>query len=101
MYLAAPGQVADQTASVPATRRRPPLRGGRCFDAADQVNLRVEDSIHILFDTDPVFGIPAMTEAQLLLQALAPRYGYDPGKARYMSRCRDPALSFLSGERTL
>lgn len=83
---------------LPAVR----ATGGIDFNAAGQVNLRVEETIHTLSDADFVFSIPAVTEAQVILQKLAPRYGYDPAdKAHYTSRYRNPALSFLSGERIL
>lgn len=72
------------------------------FNAAGQVNVSVEDTIHNLSDADFVFSIPAVTEAQVVLQALAPRYGYDPADAaRYTAKFRNPALSFLSAERVL
>ena len=64
--------------------------------------MTVEDAIHNLSDADFVFSVPAVTEAQVVLQALAPRYGYDPADAaRYTTRFRNPALSFLSAERVL
>ena len=49
-----------------------------------------------------MFSIPAVTTAQVLLQALASRYGYDPAStAVYNTGYRNPALAFLSGERLL
>lgn len=72
------------------------------LDAAGQVNLRIEETIHNLSDADFVFSIPAVTQAQVILRSLAPRYGYDPADlARYTTRFRNPALSFLSAERVL
>lgn len=72
------------------------------LNAVGQVNLSVEDTIHNLSDADFVFSIPAVTEAQVVLQALAPRYGYDPADAaHYTTKFRNPALSFLSAERVL
>ncbi len=72
------------------------------LNAAGQVNMSVEDAIHNLSDADFVFSIPAVTEAQVVLQALATRYGYDPADAaRYTTKFRNPALSFLSAERVL
>lgn len=84
-------------------RLPPPSAGGQVdFNAAGQVNVIVDDTIHNLSDADFVFSIPAVTEAQVILQALAPRYGYDPADtARYTTKFRNPALSFLSGERLL
>ncbi len=85
--------------------RLPPpqdLPGQLDLNAAGQVNVSVEDTIHNLSDADFVFSIPAVTEAQVVLQALAPRYGYDPADAAcYTTKFRNPALSFLSAERVL
>ena len=72
------------------------------LNAAGQVNLRVEETIHTLSDADFVFSIPAVTGAQVILQSLSARYGYDPSDvARYTTGYRNPALSFLSAERIL
>ncbi len=72
------------------------------LNAAGQVNLVVEETIHNLSDADFVFSIPAVTEAQVILQSLAARYGYDPTDAvRYTTKFRNPVLSFLSAERVL
>ncbi|MGI3775725.1 MAG: hypothetical protein ACRYGC_00390 [Janthinobacterium lividum] len=82
--------------------RLPPVRTTDTIDlnAAGQTNILVEYEIHNLSDADFVFSIPAVTTAQVLLQNLAPRYGYDPAStATYNTRYRNPALAFLSGER--
>ncbi len=72
------------------------------LNAAGQVNLVVEETIHNLSDADFVFSIPAVAEAQVILQSLARRYGYDPADAvRYTTKFRNPVLSFLSAERIL
>lgn len=72
------------------------------LNAAGQVNVSVQDTIHSLSDADFVFSTPAVTEAQVVLQALAPRYGYDPADAaRCTTKFRNRALSFLSAERVL
>ncbi len=86
------------------TLRLPPVRGSDTVDlnAAGQTNILVEYEIHNLSDADFVFSIPAVTTAQVLLQTLAPRYGYAPADtAAYNTRYRNPALAFLSGERML
>lgn len=76
--------------------------GGIDLVAAGQINLLVEYEIHNLSDADFVFSIPAVTESQVVLRNLAPRYGYDPTDvATYNTRFRNPALSYLSGERIL
>ena len=72
------------------------------LNGAGQVNLLVEETVHNLSDADFVFSIPAVTEAQVILQNLAPRYGYDSADiARYTTKFRNPVLSFLSAERIL
>ena len=84
--------------------RLPATNAGRYVDlnAAGQTNVRIEDTIHNLSDADFVFSIPAVSETQVILQALASRYGYDPADvARYNTKYRNPSLSFLSGERLL
>lgn len=84
--------------------RLPPVRTTDAVDlnAAGQTNILVEYEIHNLSDADFVFSIPAVTTAQVLLAELAPRYGYDPTQvAAYNTRYRNPALSYLSGERML
>ena len=102
---------ADPVASGLLTRdgagnlRLPPRRNAPSplnLNAAGQVNVSVEDTIHNLSDADFVLSIPAVTEAQVVLQALAPRYGYDPADAaRYTTKFRNPVLSYLSAERVL
>lgn len=82
--------------------RLPPARASDTVDlnAAGQTNILVEYEIHNLSDADFVFSIPAVTTAQVLLENLAARYGYDPAStATYNTRYRNPALAFLSGER--
>ncbi len=90
----------DQTGAL----RLPPVRAtdGVDLNAAGQTNILVEYEIHNLSDADFVFSIPAVTTAQVLLANLASRYGYDPANvAAYNTGYRNPALSFLSGERLL
>lgn len=80
----------------------PQASGSVDLNAAGQVNVVVEETIHNLSDADFTFNIPAVTEAQVVLQTLAPRYGYEPSAAaRYNTKFRNPALSFLSAERIL
>ena len=70
--------------------------------AAGQTETVIEEEIHNLSDADFVFTIPAITESQVILASLASRYGYDPANAAvYNQKYRNPALSFLSGERIL
>ncbi len=79
-----------------------PKSGGIDLNAVGQVNLLVEYEIHNLSDADFTFSIPAVTESQAILRSLAPQYGYDPADvATYTTRFRNPALTYLSGERLL
>jgi len=84
--------------------RLPPLRqlGSVDLSAVGQTNLLAEYTIHNLSDADFTFSIPAVTEVQVLLANLAPRFGYDPADtARYNNRFRNVVFSHLSGERLL
>jgi hypothetical protein len=64
-----------------------------------QPNLLVEYVLHNLSDADYNFTGPAVAQAQSVLAALAPKYGYDAGDvARYNTKFRNPALSFLGAE---
>lgn len=84
--------------------RLPPLArlGDIDLNAAGQTNLRVEYTLHNLSDADFSFSGPAVASANVLLTQLAPEFGYDPADAStYNTRFRNPALSYLSGERLL
>ncbi|HVO64733.1 MAG TPA: hypothetical protein VMT53_27675 [Terriglobales bacterium] len=85
--------------------RLPPLRKLGDINLApdlSQTNVLAEYTLHNLSDADFTYSGPAVSEAQLVLQTLAPRYGYDPGNASvYNNGYRNPALSFLTGERIL
>jgi hypothetical protein len=86
--------------------RLPPLRqlGSLNLNAAtpSQTNLLVEYALHNLSDADFTFTGPAVSEVQVLLQTLAPQFGYDPNAtALYNNHFRNPVLSYLSGERLL
>jgi hypothetical protein len=64
----------------------------------NQPNLLVEYTLHNLSDADFVFTAPAVSQAQLLLEKLAPRFGYDPNqRTTYNTKYRNPVLSYLSG----
>jgi hypothetical protein len=84
--------------------RLPALRKLGDIDLADlgQTNVLAEYTLHNLSDADFTYSGPAVTEAQIILQSLAPRYGYDPANASvYNNGYRNPVLSFLTGERIL
>jgi hypothetical protein len=70
--------------------------------AAGQMNLLAEYTLHNLSDADFTYSGPAISETEVLLRTLAPRYGYDPANASvYNNKYRNPALSFFTGERLL
>jgi hypothetical protein len=84
--------------------RLPALRKLGDIDLANlgQTNVLAEYTLHNLSDADFTYSGPAVTEAQIILQTLAPRYGYDPSNASvYNNGYRNPVLSFLTGERIL
>jgi hypothetical protein len=84
--------------------RLPALRNLGDIDLANQgqTNLLAEYQLHNLSDADFTYSIPAIGETQIILQTLAPRYGYDPTSVSvYNNSYRNPALSFLTGERIL
>ncbi len=85
--------------------RLPPLAAlgaGVNLPAAGQTNLLVEYQIHNLSDSDFVNSIPAVTQVQVLLQQIAPGFGYDPNDvARYNNFFRNVVLSYLSPERLM
>ncbi|HVW26865.1 MAG TPA: hypothetical protein VHC69_15960 [Polyangiaceae bacterium] len=68
--------------------------------AATLPNVLVEYVVHSISDADGAFTAPAMAEAQTLLARLAAKFGYDPADtARYNTKFRNPALSYLTAER--
>ena len=80
----------------------PATVGGVNLNAAGQTNILLEYEVHNLSDADFVTSIPAVTESEAVLAALAPGYGYDPSDVTtYNTKYRNPALSMLSGERLL
>jgi hypothetical protein len=85
--------------------RLPPLASlgaGVNLPASGQTNLLVEYQIHNLSDSDFVNSIPAVTQVQVLLQQIAPGFGYDPADvARYNNFFRNVVLAYLSPERLM
>jgi hypothetical protein len=85
--------------------RLPPVRTTDTFDfnGSGQTNILIEYEIHNLSDADFTLTIPAISDSQLILASLAPDYGYDPVNmtATYTTKFRNPALTYLSGERIL
>jgi hypothetical protein len=67
--------------------------------AQGQTNLLLEYQIHNLSDADFVNSIPSVTEAQVLLQTVAPQFGFNPADtATYNNKFRNVVLAFLSPE---
>jgi hypothetical protein len=85
--------------------RLPPLAAlgaGVNLLAAGQTNLLIEYQIHNLSDSDFVNSIPAVTQVQVLLQQIAPSFGYDPADvARFNNFFRNVVLAYLSPERLM
>jgi hypothetical protein len=84
--------------------RLPPLR--RLADLPiqqslpDEPNLLVEYVLHNLSDADHSFTGSALSEVQIVLKAVAGRFGYDPADAGvYNTRFRNAVLANLSAER--
>jgi hypothetical protein len=99
-----PVQAGYLVLDVQGHLRLPALRklGDVDLLGSGQMNLLAEYTLHNLSDADFTYSGPAISEAQVILQTLAPRYGYDPTNASvYNNKYRNPALSFLTGERLL
>ncbi len=84
--------------------RLPVLRSLGSIDmlAAGQMNLLAEYTLHNLSDADFTYSGPAISQAEVILAQLAPKFGYNPNdKTRYNTKYRNVVLSFMSGERIL
>ena len=84
--------------------RLPPLRqlGGIDFADQGQTNVLAEYTLHNLSDADFTYSGPAVVEVQIILQTLAPRYGYNPANTSvYNNGFRNPVLSFSTAEHLL
>jgi hypothetical protein len=67
-----------------------------------QTNVLAEYVLHNLSDADFTLTGPAVTIVQFVLRELAPYFGYDPLQtSQYNWMYRNPALTYLSGERLL
>lgn len=65
-----------------------------------QTNLLAEYALHNLSDADFVLSIPVVSIDQVVLQAIAPQYGYTPTDLTvYNNKFRNPVLSYISAER--
>lgn len=67
-----------------------------------QTNVLAEYTLHNLSDADFTYSGPAVSAVEVVLQQLAPEFGFDPGDtANYNNKFRNPVLSFSSAERLL
>jgi len=67
-----------------------------------QTNLLAEYTLHNLSDADFTYSGPAVGTVEVLLQQLAPGFGFNPADAtNYNNKFRNPVLSFSSAERLL
>jgi hypothetical protein len=71
------------------------------LNAAGQTNVLAEYTLHNLSDADFTYSGPAVDIDNVILQALAPQFGYDPTAANYLLKFRNPVLSFFTAERLL
>lgn len=84
----------------------PGLRSLRGLDLLkaepSETNLLPEYSIHNLSDADFTYSIPSVTSIQVILQELAPSFGFNAADTgNYNNRFRNPVLSFCTAERLL
>lgn len=71
------------------------------LNAAGQTNVLAEYTLHNLSDADFTYSGPAVDIDNVILQALALEFGYNPSAANYLSKFRNPVLSFFTAERLL
>ena len=84
--------------------RLPPLRQlGNNVDlnAAGQTNVLAEYTLHNLSDADFTYSGPAITSVNVLLQSIAPQFGFSPSDPDYYLKFRNPVFSYLTAERLL
>jgi hypothetical protein len=85
--------------------RLPPARqlgAGVNLNAQGQTNLLVEYALHNLSDADFNLSGPAVSEAEVLLAAIASTFGFDPAvSATYNTKFRNVVFANLSAERLL
>src|SRR5262249_60606790 len=68
----------------------------------EKPNTRFKYHIHNLWDADFINSIPAVTEVQVILQQIAPKFGYNPSDvSRYNNFFRNVVFSYLSPERLM
>jgi len=83
---------------LPAVRQ---LGNNVNLNAAGQTNVLAEYTLHNLSDADFTYSGPAVDAVNVLLQSIAPQFGYNSADANYYLKFRNPVLSFFTGERLL
>ena len=101
-----PVQKGYLTLDAKGNFRLPPLRKLGSVDLPNatpsQTNLLAEYTLHNLSDADFTYSGPAVATVQILLQTLAPEFGFNPADtANYNNHFRNPVLSFTTAERLL
>jgi hypothetical protein len=84
--------------------RLPPLRqlaNNVDLNAAGQTNVLAEYTLHNLSDADFTYSGPAVDAVNVLLQSIAPQFGFNSADPNYLNEFRNPVLSFFTGERLL
>jgi hypothetical protein len=84
--------------------RLPPLRelaNNTDLNAAGQTNVLAEYALHNLSDADFSYSGPAVDAVNVLLQSIAPQFGFNSGDPDYLNEFRNPVLSNFTGERLL
>jgi hypothetical protein len=84
--------------------RLPPLRqleNNVNLNANGQTNVLAEYTIHNLSDADFTFSGPSVDAVNVLLQSIAPQFGFSASDADYLNEFRNPVLSYFTGERLL
>jgi hypothetical protein len=84
--------------------RLPPLRqldNNVNLNAAGQTNVLAEYTLHNLSDADFTYSGPAVDAVNVLLQSIAPQFGFHASDANYLNEFRNPVLSNFTGERLL
>jgi hypothetical protein len=71
------------------------------LNAAGQTNVLAEYTLHNLSDADFTFSGPALDAVLVLLQSIAPQFGFNSSDPNYHNKFRNPVLSFFTGERLL
>ena len=77
------------------------LGNGVDLNENGQTNVLVEYALHNLSDADFNLSGPAVSDAQVLLAAAAPSFGYNPADPAYNTKFRNVALAHLSAESLL